>query len=300
MKDKRRILITGCNGFVGQHLVRELESEFSLVRLSYKGQKGEISFDLRNKPAEALKQKIGSVDEAIHLAAFMLKSKEDNTLEQSEKFYSANVFGTLNFLKLIQDKEISHLTYISTVDVYGKNISKGIVTEETEVAPETYYAASKLAGEQLCQVFCQERKIPLAILRLGHIYGPGESDFKKAIPEFIRRAIKGEDIEIYGSGSAARTFIYVGDVARVISLVSSKKIAGIYNVVGENSISIAELAKLVNKLEGERSKIVFSHDNFPQQNYVFDNKKLAQIGISGKTKLEDGLRIEINTMKGIE
>lgn len=297
MQSKKKILISGCGGFVGKHLTEALEQDFSLVKLTLFEQSGQIAFDIRQKPTAMIKQNIGSIDQAIHMAALMLKTKKDNSLEKSDDFYLSNIIGTLNFLRLIEDKKISHLVYISTIDVYGNNIMGSLVTEATAVAPTTHYAISKLAGEQLCQIFCNEQKIPLAILRLGHIYGPGESDFKKVIPEFIRRATHGDKIEIYGDGSASRNFIYVGDIARAISLVSRKKATGIFNIVGDKSITILKLAELVSKLVGGESKITFSHKNSPQQNFVFDNKKLKEIGFSAKIKLENGLMAEINALK---
>lgn len=294
--NQANLLITGSNGFVGSHLVPELEHHFRLQKLVYNTtDPTEISCDLSLDPVPEIIRSVDRIDQVIHMAALTPKDKDDNVLTKAANFYKINLQGTFNLLKIVADKKIDHFVYVSTLDVYGLRHKE--ISEDSSVNPETYYAASKLAAEDACAIFCRDHQIPFAILRLGHIYGPGEGLYKKVIPIFLARALVGEPLLIYGQGMALRNFIYVGDVARAINLVATKKITGVYNIVGSESISILGLAKLTKQLTGSQSKIEFPDRQFPETNFIFDNSKLKSLGFDYSMSLEDGLKEEINFLK---
>lgn len=291
-----KVLLTGSDGFVGRHVVDELMKDCLVKKMVFKDAKeDQIACNLSLEPTPELIQEIGEIDAVIHLAALTPKTKEDNSLEKAGDFYINNVVGTLNLLKMIKGKNIKHLTCISTLDVYGLGHDK--IDEETKVNPETYYAASKLAAEEACRIFCAAEAIPLAVLRLGHVYGPGEGSYKKVIPVFLNKAINGEPLVIFGKGKALRNFIYVGDVARAIAFVAGEKAEGIFNIVSSDSITILALAELVNSLAGSTKGIEFQQEDFKEIDFIFSDKKLRSLGFKSEMSLKDGLMAEINFLK---
>lgn len=297
-KNKPKILITGANGFVGSRLTDELRRSHDIVCLDRDSKSSNsVKFDLQSEPDKVTIDAVGEIDQTIHLAALTPKAKADLSLDRADDFYRNNIISTLNFLKIIRTKNIKQLIYISTLDVYGSNITGKEVTELTETSPSTHYAVSKLASEWLCQVFCQDNKIPFAILRLGHVYGPGEGAYKKVIPEFIRRALTGDQLEIWGDGSAARNFINIKDITSAIAHIVKQRLDGIFNLVGSDQITILELAKLINSLAGGQSKIKFLQPGFTQISYNFSNKKLLSTGFIPKVPIKKGLLEEINYMR---
>ena len=133
------------------------------------------------------------------------------------------------------------IIFISSLDVYG-NTGESI-SEATPCTPESLYGLSKLYCEKMIEASCIDRNITYHILRLGHVYGPGEESYRKVIPVMIENAIKGLPISIYGNRETKRSFIYVKDVAKMITSAISLPESCIVNLVGSEPITLYKLAK---------------------------------------------------------
>src|SRR6202035_2606128 len=130
--------------------------------------------------------------------------------------------------------------------------TEGAISEATALGPTTLYAASKLYCEQLVRSHAKANAYSCAVLRYGHIYGPGEAAYEKAIPAFIRGLLAGNTPSLLGDGSALRDFLYVGDAveATLRAADCSDRIVGPINVVRGASVSILEIVRVLSELVG--------------------------------------------------
>ncbi len=301
---KNNMLVTGSTGFIGSHLVPLLSRSFHVTQfVRQKKKKSDVVGDLIHKPTDVITKSLAGINQVIHLASLTAKSKEDNTTDKARLFYMVNVIGTRNLLESLANTKLTHMIYVSTLDVYGDTFGKPI-TEETRTNPATYYGVSKLAAENACRAWCGKRNVPLAIARLGIVYGPGEDAYKKVIPVFIQQGLRGKLLEIYGTGKDLRDLIYVGDVARALMLLAKQKEAGVFNIASGTSYTVLDIAKRIHKLTGRyRSE---GGDTFPprgwnrftpadgrKQDIVFDTTKFRSIGFRPKVSLDTGLAKEI-------
>jgi UDP-glucose 4-epimerase len=121
------------------------------------------------------------------------------------------------------------------------------------------YACSKLIDEFLALAYWKERKLPVIIIRLFNTVGPRQTgQYGMVIPNFVRQALSGEPITVFGDGTQSRSFTYVGDVVRaMLALMNEPRAIGqVFNIGNGNEITIGDLALKVRKLAGSSSEIV--------------------------------------------
>lgn len=292
-----KILITGGTGFIGKRVLERLVSIYgtkNIIALSSGMIKGIKIISTQNynfSDEYMIENNCGDIEVLLHIGAFTPKViKEANNIQ----FTSQNI---LNTIKLIQLKlpKLRKVIYISTLDVYA--LSKEILTENTITIPSTLYGWSKLYCEQVICNYCQQKDISYEILRLGHVYGEGEEKYHKVIPVMIRNSIEGKDLTIYGDGKAVRSFIYVEDVVQAIVKSINLETSEIINIVGDEQITINDLAKLIDSFSDHSVRI--HHVNVENHNidYIFNNSKLKKLLISSFLPLKVGLKREYSYMK---
>jgi nucleoside-diphosphate-sugar epimerase len=138
------------------------------------------------------------------------------------------------------------ILYFSTVDVYP---ASGSVSESTAPNPTTLYGESKLMSEKILLEWAQRSGHTLCILRIGTVFGPGDSSSQKVIPAMLRSASEKSVLELDGDGTERRSFLAVNDLScMVVDLVSRTHVPAIVNIVGTQSISMKDLAGLVADL----------------------------------------------------
>ena len=163
--------------------------------------------------------------------------------------------------------------------------------------PQTMYGWSKLYCEQMIKAFAEQKNITYEILRLGHVYGEGEEKFRKVMPVMIKNAVDGNDISIWGDGEALRTYIYIDDVAQAIINSINYDKSDIINIVGNEAVTINELADMILRLSGNGIQITHCPSSLPNRNLIFDNSKLMTTLLSELVPLEKGLAREIEYFK---
>jgi UDP-glucose 4-epimerase len=268
-----RVLITGGAGFVGSHLSDALlqrgDEVFVLDDLST-GSIDNIAHcktnprfhytidSITNEPL--LAEMIDTCDTVIHLAAAvgvkLIVEEPVHTIE-------TNVHGTEVVLKHANKKKKLVLV-ASTSEVYGKSTSVPFSEDDDLVLGPTAkhrwaYACSKLIDEFLALAYWKERKLPVIIVRLFNTVGPRQTgQYGMVIPNFVRQALAGQPITVFGDGSQSRSFTYVGDVVRaIVSLINEPAAVGqIFNIGNDKEISINALAEKVKALTGSSSDIV--------------------------------------------
>jgi UDP-glucose 4-epimerase len=268
-----RVLITGGAGFVGSHLAEALlergDEVFALDNLST-GSIDNISHlkphpkfhytidTVTNEPV--LAELVDQCDVVVHLAAAvgvkLIVEAPVHTIE-------TNVHGTEVVLKLANKKK-KLVLIASTSEVYGKSGDVPFREDADLVLGPTKkhrwaYACSKLIDEFLALAYWKERKLPVIIVRLFNTVGPRQTgQYGMVIPTFVRQALAGQPITVFGDGTQSRSFTYVGDVVRgVVALMDEPRAVGqVFNIGNGNEITIGELAARIRTLTGSRSEIV--------------------------------------------
>ena len=155
-----------------------------------------------------------------------------------------------------------------------------------------FYTMSKVTGEHFCSIM-NFKKIHAVSLRVSAPYGEYSKN-KNVLNIFLDKALKREDIMVYGKGTREQNFTYAGDIVHAIELIlKKKKISGTYNITSNRNISMLNLAKLVKVITKSKSKIIFNNKKDPQENYrpKYNLKKAFKtFGYKSKFSLKDGLQ----------
>ena len=209
-----RVLVTGGSGFIGSHLVESFQGEAEVrvldnLRTGYR--KNLEGFDCEFITAsvtdrEQVREAVQGVDYVFHLAAMV---SVPESVDRPEECENINTLGTQVILEEAAAAGVKKLCFSSSAAIYGDDPTVPKI-ETMAPQPKSPYASTKLAGEQLCQNFHNEGRLPTASLRYFNVFGPRQdpaSAYAAAVPIFIHRALAGEDITIYGDGEQTRDFI---------------------------------------------------------------------------------------------
>jgi len=308
-------LITGGAGFIGSHLSERLLDEGhqvlvldnlstgSIDNISHlKGRPGFEYFidSVTNEPL--LAELIDRADVVFHLAAAVGVKL---IVEQPVHTIETNVHGTEVVLKNASKKG-KLVVIASTSEVYGKSEDVPFKEDSDLVLGPTpkhrwAYACSKAIDEFLALAYWKERKLPVIIVRLFNTVGPRQTGrYGMVIPNFVRQALAGEPLTVFGDGSQSRAFGHVSDVVgALVGLVQQPNAVGqVFNIGNNEEVSIAGLAERVRILTGSTSVIRYipydqayesGFEDMPRR--VPDLSKISSlIGYAPKHKLDDILR----------
>ena len=290
------ILVTGCTGFIGKHLVKKLlASGYEVLGLSRKQiiSKAQrfrtLKFDIKDKHFfKNLKEYADEIEAVIHLAALVPKR---GILPDFQQLMNVNVHATLNLLEYVAENCKARFIYASSASVYG--FPKTLPVDETyPLKPLGFYPMSKLFGEFLCEKF-REDGMQVISLRISAPYGPGYSS-ETVIPIFLNRVLKCEDIIVFGEGGRSQDFIYIKDVIDGLmkALVSEK--TGIYNLGSGRETTMLALAQtILDILPNSTSRILLGTKPDPQESYrmCLDITKIQEeLGFTPRYSLREGLK----------
>lgn len=291
------ILLTGGNGFVGKRLINMLTLErpndrlFLLSSSVISGFQCILHKNYTFSIQDFLSAGLDSVDCIIHLGAYTPKSSSDaNHIDSS----ISNIVNTRYLLQHLPSKPKKFI-FISTLDVYGEC---DVIDEESPVAPSGLYGQSKLFCEMMLESYCKEEGIVLQILRLGHIYGPGEDAYQKLIPNSIRSILNGNTPVIYSDGTELRSFLYIDDCCRmIISAIDLDDSKGIINIVSPHAYSVIEIMNMIIKISGYDLVVNVLHQPNKTRNFIFSADKMHNCLGYEQVSLEEGLRKEYRSME---
>jgi nucleoside-diphosphate-sugar epimerase len=206
-----------------------------------------------------------------------------------------NISGTRMLLQSLP-KTTAKLIFSGTIDVYAPLVDHdATLTERARTEPDTLYGASKLFCESLISTWAKQRNCEYAILRYGHIYGPGEDQYRKLIPVVIRNLLSRQAPVLHGDGSALRDYLYVGDaIEATIRAALIKGNIDPLNIVRGKSVTLKDIVQLLIRLIGSYDEINYFPDKPNGTSYKFDNSRMEKIiGDWPKTHLTEGLAAEI-------
>jgi UDP-glucose 4-epimerase len=268
-----RILITGGAGFIGSHLAEALLAARHQVHVLDDLSTGSIDniAHLKGQPGfgytidsvfndHLVAELVDRADVIFHLAAAvgvkLIVQEPVHTIE-------TNVHGTEVILRHAAKKK--KLVFIaSTSEVYGKSTAVPYREDADLVMGATTrhrwaYACSKALDEFLALAYWKEKKLPVVIVRFFNTVGPRQTgQYGMVVPTFVRQALAGERITVYGDGTQSRSFTYVGDVvgALLALMVEPQAIGQVFNIGNTEEVSIATLAARIKAETGSSSPIV--------------------------------------------
>ncbi len=296
-----KILITGGMGNLGswltQHFVAKGWEVYVLTRNERKleGIDGfnTIHCDISNEN-DCLEQLSGKeFDYVVHCA-----SVNDGFVQGYAKLaIDVNAWGTRNVLDALKNCKVKHFIYFSTFQVYGKY--SGEITEDTTLETKNDYGLSHLFAEGYVKLFHYNQKIPYTILRLTNSYGcPKDYDSSKwylVLNDLARSAFEKKKIILKSNGLAPRDFIWMGDVCRIVeSLISQEPTNNTYNLSGEKTYQMLEIAQLIKNAYLER----FNEDvglsvneedksEYPDRLYVSSSKLKSIVNYNSDPKFKE-------------
>ena len=268
------ILVTGGAGFIGSHLVeRLLEDGKSIVVIDdlSTGSLENLRAVRKNPRLRIIQSKISDCKQLPQLAAnaefiFHLAATVGVELVvKSALHVLESSFHETEILLRAAAKHSTPLLLTSTSEVYGKS-AKPEFGEDDDllIGPPNHsrwsYASAKLTDEFLALAYAREKNLPVIIARLFNTVGPRQTGrYGMVLPRFIAAAKAGEPLKVFGDGKQSRCFCLVNDVVEaLVRLQKCEKARGeIFNIGGTEEVSILELAKLVVKTLGSKSKIEF-------------------------------------------
>ncbi|AFK23239.1 UDP-glucose 4-epimerase [Pyrococcus sp. ST04] len=236
-----------------------------------------------------------SIAEIIREADYVFHEAAQISVEESIRdpifTEEVNVIGTLNILNALSEGN-GKMIFASSAAVYGNNQNLPL-REDEPPNPISPYGVSKVAGEYYCKVFHETYGVPVVILRYFNVFGPRQSSaYAGVISIFIKRALEGKPLVIFGDGKQTRDFIFVKDVVKANILVAEKKRAEgeVFNVATGRETTILELALKIIDLTSSSSSIVFGPPRPGDiRRSLADISKLRSLGFSPEYSLEDGL-----------
>lgn len=244
------VLVTGGAGFIGSHVSDALLSEGFEVRVldKLKPVNDKLHWfkgDILSK--DDVHEAVRDVDAVFHLAAVADVKTADT---YPELCLDVNEIGTLNLLQASTSADVERFILASTVWVYGR--SSGAAAEEDPLPPpDNLYTKTKIGQEHLVQAWGSSRSLPFTILRYDIPYGP-RMRANMAIASFVRKAIRKEEITIYGDGRQGRCWVFVTDLAQAHHLALKNEAADeLVNLAGREFITVAEIVEILEKKVGK-------------------------------------------------
>ena len=301
------ILVTGGCGFIGSNLIRHLLTTepgvtiINLDRLTYAGNPQNLHDCERNPryhwihgdvaDAKLVRSIVSKGLEAIiNLAA---ESHVDRSIRDAVPFLHTNILGTQVLLEAARAYRVPRFIQVSTDEVYGSLGPTGQFTEESPLAPNSPYAASKASADMLVRSYVKTHGTPAIITRCSNNYGPYQFP-EKLIPLFISRLLKNEWVPIYGDGMNVRDWLHVSDHCEAIRRVWRRGRAGeVYNIGGNCELSNLELtSRLLDLLGKPRSLMRFVEDRpGHDRRYAMDCSKIErELGWRPRVAFAEGLR----------
>jgi UDP-glucose 4-epimerase len=268
-----RVFITGGAGFVGSHLAETLLgrgdevyvlddlSTGSIDNIAHLKNHAKFHYTIDTVTNEPLlAEMLDRCDTVVHLAAAVGVKL---IVEQPVRTIETNVHGTEVVLKHANKKK-KLVLIASTSEVYGKSAVVPFAEDaDLVLGPTTKhrwaYACSKMIDEFLALAYWKERKLPVIVVRLFNTVGPRQTgQYGMVVPNFVRQALAGQPITVFGDGTQSRSFTYVGDVVRaMVALIDDPRAVGqVFNIGNGQEISIGALAERIKTMTGSSSPIV--------------------------------------------
>jgi dTDP-glucose 4,6-dehydratase len=301
------VMVTGGCGFIGSNFIRYLLEKDANLRvvnfdsLTYAGNPDNLA-DLDGNPRYrfvygdivspiGVRRIVGEgVDAIFHLAA---ESHVDRSIQNASPFVKTNVLGTLNLLQAAREFHVQRFVQVSTDEVYGSLGPTGYFTEETPLAPNSPYAASKASADLLARSYFHTYGLPVLITRCSNNYGAYQFP-EKLLPLFITNLLADEQVPVYGDGKNVRDWIHVRDhCAGIYEVWQKGRVGEVYNLGGRSEKTNLEITHLLLEALGKPKSLIkyvpdrLGHD----RRYAIDCTKMeTELGWCPQVSFEEGIQ----------
>ncbi len=300
------ILLTGGAGFIGSNLIRFIlaHSDVNIVNLdslTYAGnlrnlsdieQDSRYTFvhgDICNRELVQQLMRRYTIRGIIHCAA---ESHVDRSIMSAEPFVQTNIQGTLVLLEAAREFGVKRYLQVSTDEVYGSLGDSGFFTEETSLAPNSPYSASKAAADCMVRAFVHTHGLDAVITRCTNNYGPYQFP-EKLIPLMISNAMAGKSLPVYGDGLNVRDWIYVDDhCSGIWAAYTNGRKGEVYNFGGKSERTNLQVVKALLSGLGKSEDLISFVKDRPghDRRYAIDcSKAERELGWTPSVVFEQGL-----------
>ncbi len=302
-----KLLVTGGAGFIGSNFVHYILEKYpedqviNLDLLTYAGNIHNLD-DVKDNPNHIFVQ--GNINNRelvrhlvktygiTHFVNFAAESHVDRSILNPEIFVETNIQGTLALLNVAKEMGIEKYLQVSTDEVYGSLGAEGYFTEETPLAPNSPYSASKTGADLLVRSYYETYGINVNITRCSNNYGPYHFP-EKLIPLMITNAMDKKQLPIYGDGENIRDWLHVKDHCQAIDLVLRKGRKGeVYNIGGHNERTNNQIVDIIiEQLGVSRDLITYVDDRLGHdKRYAIDPTKLeTELGWKPEYTFDTGI-----------
>ena len=303
----KKVVVTGCSGFIGFHLTNSLlDSDHMVIGIDSLNNAYDVK--LKEKRLEELNKKENflflnnnlsqqnSLDEVkkhklttfYHLAA---RAGVRQSFLDPNSYIEDNTLATANISNFCKEMSVQDLVLASTSSIYGDSGENLMVEEKDEkIKPPSVYASTKLSGETLSKIILEDTNTNLIISRFFTVYGPfGKPDM--SILRFIHWIINEEKVQVFGDGEQRRSFTYVKDVVDALLKMSGLEKSHTFNVGSNMTVSLNDVIKLIEEYSGKSANIENLERAYKDPDVVrpdLENIKKI-IGWEPTTKIEEGV-----------
>ncbi len=304
-----KILITGGAGFIGSNYVHfrfenyPEDEIFILDKLTYAGNLDNLRNIVDEKRVHFVQGDIADKDfvnnffeqeEFDAVVNFAAETHVDRSITGPSIFVLTNIVGTHNLLEAARLNGVKRFHQVSTDEVYGDlgTDSTDLFTEETPIAPNCPYAASKASADLLVRSYFETYQMGVTISRCSNNYGPYQFP-EKLIPYFFRLISEDKPVPVYGDGKNVRDWLYVIDHCRAIdTILENGRIGEAYNIGGNNEKTNLEITKFLLEFLGrDESLITYVDDRLAHdRRYAIDASKMKnELGWEPSVDFPEGI-----------
>jgi len=312
----KKILVTGCAGFIGSHVCEYLcKNNYHVLGIDNINDYYDPNIKLSNieilkkyKNFKFLKEDIIDTKiistwkpyKIIHLASM---AGVRYSILNPQIYFNVNVNGFLNILKQSVDNNVESIIYASSSSVYGLNEKVPFSEDDIINTCNSPYACSKLSMEQLAKTYHQLYKIKSIGLRFFTVYGPrGRPDM--APFKFLNAICKGETFKKYGDGSSSRDYTYIDDIVQgIIGALENKNNIeyGVYNLGNSNPVTLNTFIQYCEEVSNKKAKFDQIENQLGDvpKTYADISKAKNDLNYNPQTLLKDGLQKTYEYIKSI-
>jgi len=313
----KKVLITGYEGFLGSHLTKAL--------LDLKANIYALDILIRRKQTILSKKDLdkiniikASVENFLLLSEIIKKNKIEIIFHLAAKSlvgqglqkpiisFSTNIRGTWNILEASRNSNSVKAIIVASSDkAYGNQ--KNLPYKETlPLCGDHPYDVSKSCADLICYTYYHTYDLPVAVTRCGNVYGPGDFNFSRIIPDTIRCALSGKTLLIRSNGRFIRDYIFIDDIINGYILLAEKlqklKLGGeAFNFSNENPVTVIELVKKIYQLIGKKLSYRILNEARYEIEHQYLSSKKARKTLSWKPNygLDRGLNLTVDWYRGL-
>jgi UDP-glucose 4-epimerase len=303
-----KILVTGGAGFIGSHIVEHYQKRASEIRVldnlrsGYRHNLDGLAHTFIEGPVTdraLVREALRDVDLVFHLAALV---SVPESMRKPLECVAINVCGLLNVLEESAAAGVRKLVFASSAAIYGDN---PVVPKLETMTPEPMspYAITKLDGEYYLDLFQREGRLQTAALRFFNVFGPRQDPkgaYAAAVPIFIEKAVRGDDLTIFGDGAQTRDFIYVKDIVGALAFAAENPaVTGVFNAGYGGQITINQLAAEIIATAGSGSRVIHAPERPGDVRHSRASAdKLLAAGWRPQHTIEEGLAATFGFFRG--